>query len=130
MSKYMTKQRKTLLSYLSLHPDELLSAQEIGEALKDDKISVSSVYRNLSELEAEGSVRRSSKSNAREIYFQYIGAESCKDCLHLQCTKCGRTFHMGNNCADRLADVLASLEGFKLDRSETVLHGICKGCRQ
>ena len=58
MSRYSTKQRKSLLAYLSAHPDELLSTRQIADALQHEKISLSAVYRNLSELEAEEKVRR------------------------------------------------------------------------
>lgn len=53
MSSYSTRQRKALLAYLSRHPDELLSARQIADALADEKISLSAVYRNLAQLEAE-----------------------------------------------------------------------------
>ena len=58
MSKYITKQRKLLLSFLENHVDSQLSTSQIANELKDDSISVSSVYRNLSDLELEGKVRR------------------------------------------------------------------------
>ena len=53
MHSYSTRQRKVLLSYLSQHPDELLSARQIEDALADKKISLSAVYRNLAQLETE-----------------------------------------------------------------------------
>ena len=81
MSSYSTRQRKALLAYLSRHPDELLSARQIADALADEKISLSAVYRNLAQLEAEEKVRRSSKSGTREVYYQYLDAESCKGAL-------------------------------------------------
>ena len=58
MSSYSTQQRKALLAYLSRHPDELLSARQIADALADEKISLSAVYRNLAQLEAEEKVQR------------------------------------------------------------------------
>ena len=128
MPKYVTRQRKTMLSYLRRHTDELLSAREIGEALEGEDVSLSSVYRNLSELEAEGKVRRSGRSTGNEVLYQYIDAEACRDCLHLNCRKCGRTFHMKNEGALRLMDVVAETEGFSLDKSETVLYGTCGDC--
>lgn len=89
MHSYSTRQRKVLLSYLSQHPDELLSARQIEDALADKKISLSAVYRNLAQLETEEKVRRSSKSGTREVYYQYLDAESCKGALHMSCIKCG-----------------------------------------
>ena len=68
MQSYSTRQRKVLLTYLSQHPDELLSARQIADALADKKISLSAVYRNLAQLETEEKVRRRSKSDTREVY--------------------------------------------------------------
>ncbi len=130
MSKYMTRQRKVLLSYLSGHADELLSAQAIADALGPEAMSLSAVYRNLSELEGEGKLRRASKGNQREIYYQYIDAESCKGALHLSCKKCGKTFHMEPEAACQLLDAVARMEGLAVDKSDTVLYGVCGGCQE
>ena len=127
MSKYMTRQRKALFAFLGAHADELLSAREIADALD---VSLSAVYRNLAELESEGVLRRGGLNDAREATYQYIGAAACRDCLHLSCTKCGRTFHMSAVGAERLQrDALRSDE-FRIDRGETVLYGICRECRK
>ena len=129
MPKYMTRQRRTLLDYLSAHADEQFSAQEIAAALEGKGVSVSAVYRNLAELEAEGRVRRTARGSGREVYDQFIGAEACKGCLHLQCKKCGRTFHMDSDGAAQLLSVVEKAEGFELDKGDTVLYGVCELCR-
>ena len=127
MSKYMTRQRKALFAFLSAHADELLSAREIADALD---VSLSAVYRNLAELESEGVLRRGGVNDSREATYQYIGAAACRDCLHLSCTKCGRTFHMSAVGAERLQrDALRSDE-IRIDRGETVLYGVCRECRK
>ena len=129
MPKYQTRQRKTLLDYLSAHADEQLSAQEIAAALADEGVSLSAVYRNLGELEAEGRVRRTARSSGREVFYQYIGADGCRESLHLQCKKCGRTFHMDAQGAEQLLHVVEKAEGFELDKGDTVLYGVCELCR-
>ena len=127
MSKYMTRQRKALLAFLGAHADELLSAREIADALD---VSLSAVYRNLAALEHEGVLRRGGVNNSRESIYQYTGAAACRDCLHLSCTRCGRTFHMSAAGAERLQrDALRSDE-FRIDRGETVLYGLCRECRR
>lgn len=129
MSKYMTRQRKALLGCLSAHPDEQLSAQEIADALAGEEISLSAVYRNLSELEAEGKVRRSGRAGSREVYYQYIDADGCRGCLHLSCRSCGRTYHMSRAGALQLLESVQRSEGFAVDKGETVLYGLCQRCR-
>ncbi len=39
------------------------------------KISLSAVYRNLVQLEAEEKVRRSAKSGSHEAFYQYLDAK-------------------------------------------------------
>ena len=85
MARYLTRQRKQLLEYLSEHTDEQMTARQIADALTAESISISAVYRNLSALEEEGILKRSIRENTREVYYQYIAAEECKDSLHLSC---------------------------------------------
>ena len=130
MPKYMTKQRKALLNYLSLHADERLSAKQLEDALKSEGISISAVYRNLSELEKEGKVRRVNNSGSREVFYQYTDGAHCKDCLHLSCEKCGKTYHMNSAVAQTLIENLAKSDEFTIDKANTVLYGVCGDCRE
>ena len=54
MARYLTRQRKQLLEYLSEHTDEQMTARQIADALTAESISISAVYRNLSALEEDG----------------------------------------------------------------------------
>lgn len=128
MAKYQTRQRKLLIAYLEQHPDELLSAQQIAEALSSDSISVSAVYRNLTGLEAEGKVRRTSQNGKRSVYYQYTAADICRESLHLSCKKCGKSCHLNNKFADMITKGLANTENFKIDIANTVIYGICDVC--
>ena len=126
----MTKQRRTLISYLSLHADEKLSARQIEAELSGEGISISAVYRNLSELEKEGKVRRVNQSGSREVLYQYTDSAHCKECLHLSCEKCGKTYHMNIPGMEMLIENLASSDEFAIDRKNTVLYGVCKSCQK
>ena len=126
----MTKQRKALLNYLSMHADERLSAKQLEDALKSEGISISAVYRNLSELEREGKVRRVNNSGSREVFYQYTDGAHCKDCLHLSCEKCGKTYHMNSAVARTLIENLAQSDEFTIDKANTVLYGVCGDCRE
>lgn len=129
MPKYMTKQRKILLAYLSQHADESLTARQIASSLAEHDISISAVYRNLSDLESEHKVRRVSMGGSREICYQYTDAEKCRESLHLSCQKCGRTYHMDMAGANILVNRVEQNEKFKIDRTNTVLYGICETCQ-
>ncbi|MBP5312482.1 MAG: transcriptional repressor [Clostridia bacterium] len=130
MSTYSTKQRKILTEYLAENPDTLLSAEDIGDALEDSGISRSAIYRNLAELEAEGKVRRSVKEGTRKVFFQYTDSDHCRGELHLSCKVCGKTIHMDHESAEALVADIAGKQHFEIDKSDTVLFGICGNCRK
>ena len=130
VAKYTTKQRKRLMEYLSEHTDEEMTARKIAAALTGEHISLSAVYRNLSALEAEGMVRRCVSDQTGEAAYQYIAPEACKASLHLSCRLCKKSIHL--NAADTEALLQAALEhhGFQIEKTETVLYGICEHCRK
>lgn len=127
MQAYMTQPRKRLLTYLKDHRDETFSAKQISDKLSE--ISVSAVYRNLSALEQAGAVHRVSKAGSRESFYQYLAAGECRSHLHLSCKRCGKTFHMDAQQTEDLVERIAELDKFALDRSDTVLYGVCEQCQ-
>ena len=130
MAKYITKQRKRLMEYLSEHTDEEMTARQIAAELTEEHISLSAVYRNLSALEAEGMVRRCVSDQTGEAAYQYIAPEACKASLHLSCRVCKKSIHL--NAADTEVLLQAALvhHGFQIEKTETVLYGICEHCRK
>lgn len=130
MAKYVTKQRRQLLEYLSRHTDEQMTARQIADALTQENISLSAVYRNLSALEEDGLLKRSIREGTRDVFYQYIAAEECKDSLHLSCRVCGKSIHLGEKEAEQLLHSTLKSTGFQIDKSETILYGICEDCRK
>ena len=128
LPKYNTKQRQVLLSYLALHTDEQISARQIEEALRDDSISLSAIYRNLADLEKEGHIKRCVGDSSREAYFQYIEPEVCRNSIHLACRVCGRYFHMDAASAEALIRNVKTGNGFQVEKTDSVLYGVCKDC--
>ena len=127
--QYATKQRKILLDTLKNHSDEMLSASQIIELVKNTSISRSAVYRNLSLLELSGNIKRITVTGTNKIYYRYCGSDECKEHLHLECSKCGKTFHMDISRTDSLVKNVMQDSKFKVDRASTVLHGICEKCQ-
>ncbi len=130
MRKYQTKQRKKLLEYLEQHTDISLSAEQIYNDLADDGISISAIYRNLADLENEGKLRKLSQTGERNTHYQYIATEKCRECLHLSCKKCGKTYHLNEQLASTLTKGLVSTENFEIDIANTVIFGICEKCEK
>ena len=130
MAKYQTRQRKRFLEYLAEHADEQMTARQIAEALTTDNISISSVYRNLSTLEGEGLLKRSVREGTRDVFYQYIAAEEGKGKLHLSCHICGKSIHLGEAEANQLLRSTLESTGFQIDKSGTILYGVCADCQK
>ena len=125
---YNTEQRTALLSFLTENPDKTFSAKEIAQALAGKNISNSSVYRNLSELEAENKIKRVTKAGSKESFYQFFDNSECKNHIHLSCTKCGKIFHLESKQTEKLVSEVEEADGFEISRSETTLYGVCKEC--
>lgn len=130
MAVYITKQRKIILDFLKAHSHEIFSSQQIIAALAEEKISASAVYRNLSELEASGEVKKVSKSGSRTASYQYFDNDACKNQIHLFCGKCEKSYHMDSAKAQLLSQELLATDDFQVDKSNTVIHGTCKSCKR
>ena len=124
----MTSQRKALFDVLELHRDEALSAEQIVELIGGG-VSRSAVYRNLSALEKSGLVKKTAAGDSNKALYRYVGSNVCKDHLHLECSKCGKVFHLDElSTGTLIANVLQGSD-FMVDSSNTVLHGVCVKCR-
>ena len=130
MSVYTTKQRTLLLELLRSHADETLSAEEIAKMLGSEGVSISAIYRNLAALESEGKLQRVNKGGSRRVYYRYKAADHCKEHIHLSCSKCGKTFHMNLPATNSLIDNVKKDSDFEIDRTETVLYGVCGSCKK
>ncbi len=130
MPVYSTKQRKVLLGFLQSHADELFSADRIADELKSENISLSAIYRNLSALESEDKVQRVTKGGSRKVFYRFKAADECREHIHLSCSKCGRTYHMPLPATNTLIDDVKKNSGFEIDRTETVLYGVCGDCKK
>ncbi len=125
----MTSQRKALFDVLELHRDEALSAEQIMELIGDGA-SRSAVYRNLSALEKNGLVKKTAAGDSNKVLYRYVGSNVCKDHLHLECTKCGKVFHLDAPSTNTLINNIMKGSDFMVDSTDTVLHGVCVKCRK
>ncbi len=45
------------------------------------------------------------------------------------CRVCGRMFHLEPEQTNKLVEHVEKAQGFVIDKSETILYGVCKDCR-
>lgn len=125
---YLTSQRKALYELLEEHRDEALSADRIIELI-GDVASRSAVYRNLSALEKDELIKKTTASGSNKVFYRYVGSKECKDHLHLECSKCGKTYHLDMPATNVLIGDVMQGADFEVDSSSTVLYGVCGKCR-
>lgn len=130
MGKYNTKQRDMLIDFLRQNIDKNLSAREIHAGITDSAISLSAVYRNLIELEAEGKVHKVKKGNLRDVSYRYTDENTCRNFIHLSCENCGRTIHLNSDTSEQIITNIEKAKNFSIDSLKTVIYGICEDCKK
>ncbi|MCI8609618.1 MAG: transcriptional repressor [Firmicutes bacterium] len=135
MATYQTKQKKELVGFLTAHPDQAFTIEEIIDIMaKEEPLSPlpsqSTVYRLMASLLEEGVVTRLQSGVQRKASYQLMGGNRCHDHFHMKCTGCGRLFHTSDKESDKLVREIQSQTHFTVDMTQTLIYGICASCQQ
>ncbi len=142
---YKTSGRERLLRFLEAHPDTPYTVDELAQALhagvSDSAMPArggkSSLYRQLSELVADGTVRRDREVHERAdahadrhaaAVYRYIPRPDCARHLHLQCMTCGRLLHLDCTLTEGLLSHIQTDHHFLVNMGKSVLYGQCDAC--
>ncbi len=122
--KNYSKQREAILEALRenrVHP----TAGQIYEFVqkKIPNISLGTVYRNLAELSADGTVL---SLNVNDGFEHFDGDHTPH--LHLHCRKCGTITDLPLDISAQLSEIEKS--GFSPDSLSCVINGICAECAE
>ena len=134
MAEYETKQRRILLDYLNAHPEQGFSVEELYEGLSAEHAAdivpgKSTIYRLIARLVSEGLVKRFAAGQGRQFAYQIVACDACDAHQHLKCTAGGSLYHMDHAVSEKIMREVLSRSDFSLDEKETVLFGVCKGCK-
>lgn len=137
---YRTEGRRRLMDFLRQHPDRQYTAEELaaeigradssGDTLSFVKCSKSSLYRHLSELCAEGTVRKYRSDTQSAYVYQYIGGGDCCHHFHLKCLACGELIHLECAVSEELLSHIATDHHFAVDSGRSILYGLCEVCAE
>ena len=133
---YKTAGRERLLRFLECHPDRQFLVDDLTEELNrqteagahESKSSKSSLYRHLSELCDEGTVRKYRSDIQSAYVYQYVGRGDCCHHFHLKCQSCGALFHLECAVSEELLTHIRSDHGFRVDSGRSILYGVCEAC--
>lgn len=131
MGTYNTKQRKLILENMRRSAGKTRTIGEIHRDLMASGCSVgeTTIYRTLALLINEGIVEKLSYSGRESAAYRYISDVSeLNDTLILKCLSCGGVTRTRCDFAGTLSEHLREDHCFRLDRTRTIIYGICGAC--
>jgi Fur family ferric uptake transcriptional regulator len=105
------------------------SADGIARVLKGRGLAVgtATLYRTLELLVESGLVRAHDFGEGLRRYEPTFGRP---DHGHFVCRRCGAVTEFTAERLDRVLPLVADEAGFRLERHDVTLRGICRGCRE
>jgi Fur family ferric uptake transcriptional regulator len=118
-----TRQKAAIRGVFEAH-DRPLSPQEVLDFAQTEVagLGIATVYRNLKALVQEGWLTPVEMPGGAVLY-EMAGKNHHH---HFQCDRCHRVFEV-NGCVSAVNRLAGS--GFKVQRHELILYGICPACR-
>lgn len=134
MKTYKTKQGELILNYLKSMSGKHIQASDIKEYFVKENISIglTTIYRHLSKLEAEGKVHKYVLDNTNSACFEYINPGApCKElCFHLKCEECEKLIHFDCAVLGEIGKHMFEAHAFTLNPRKTVYYGCCSECKK
>lgn len=130
-SGYATANRKKILEFLQENHNRTLTVSDIDAHLKacDSEVNLTTIYRYLDKLSQEGTVMKYVAKKGGQTVYQYVETEHhCEEHLHLQCTKCGRVFHLECHFMQEILAHVENEHGFLMQCKNSIIYGTCKEC--
>lgn len=132
MAEYRTEQKKMLSDFLKANRDQAYTVEDLVEKMRElygeNVPALSTVYRLITRLVEEGTVKRFVKGHSRRFVYQIVEGEHCRSHLHMKCIGCGRLLHLDDRVSDELLYAVRSSSQFSVNEEETVLFGQCAAC--
>lgn len=127
--KYKTKQKELIHSYFIKHKGLCVTALDLKEAYKDEKIGLTTIYRCLQELQKEEIIRKFTNVHTNSAAYEYIENEKYSNAhYHLKCTNCNTIVHLECSNFKNLSTHIATEHHFTINPTKTTIYGLCKNC--
>ena len=132
LSARNTKIKAEIDSFIKQNKDKRFNAIDLANYLKEKGMrpNKTTLYRNLEKLTSCGELIKYRSANEDMAFYQYAGHEgSCFGHLHLQCTGCGKIFHLDDEPVRAFYKHINSDYKFILSFAESVIYGKCSNCQ-
>lgn len=119
-------QRDIVLAELQ-HLKSHVTADEVFDRIKKkyQRISRSTVYRNLQRLCEKGLIRKRSIPGQADVYDSI-----CTNHYHIRCERCGRVFDVDMEYMDDIGKKIRDKRGFTFLTHDIIFTGICPDCQK
>lgn len=124
----LTRERAIIVDEVFASHEHFDAEQLVGRLVQrtdGSRVSRSTVYRALAELEKAGLLRKVARSNDREIYEHDYGYPQHD---HLICKKCGELTEFQNPELKEILQQVAADYGFRMEGHRLEVSGICANC--
>ncbi len=129
-NSYKTDSKKDLISFMKKHSERHFTVDEIIKEMMNEGFepSRSTVYRLVSKLTADGTLRRFESKGKDSFVYQYAAFEhNCEMHFHLKCVRCGKLVHMECEKMNHLKEHILSDHGFLIG-GDALINGVCYDC--
>lgn len=131
-SRYKTKQKQIILSFIKSLNDKSVSIHQISRYLeeKGTYVGTSTIYRYLDQLVKAGDVKKYYIGNERTAYFRYIGEDKKNDgqVFYLKCEICNSLVNFKCSRLQNIQEHLLEEHDFNINYINTVFYGKCSKC--
>lgn len=119
-----TKQKRLILANINNRSDHPTAEQIYQQvSLYDQKISLSTVYRNLDNLSKENKIKHIKTPGSDHYDFRL------DDHYHVLCLKCGKVSDVSLPYVNEYDKLAEQSSGFKIEKHDILFEGICPECQ-
>lgn len=124
----MTRERAIIVeevfaSHEHFDADQLI--QRLDRRKDGRRVSRSTIYRSIKQLEEAGLIRKIARQDDRDLYEHDYGYPQHD---HLICKKCGDLIEFQNEDISKLLEEVARTHGFRIEGHRLEAYGICNNC--
>lgn len=124
----MTRERAIILEEVFSsheHFDADALVQRVAAREDSRRVSRSTVYRTLTQLEESGLIRKVARQDGRDLFEHDYGYPQHD---HFICNKCGTLIEFHNEAISQLLEPIAREHGFRMEGHRMEVQGLCRNC--
>ncbi len=124
----LTRERSIIIEEVFASHEHFDAEQLIGRlAQRTDgtRVSRSTIYRSLLQLEEAGLIRKVARQDDRDVFEHDYGYPQHD---HLICRKCGTLIEFQADAISQVLNEVASRHGFRMDGHRLEVTGLCDAC--